>query len=96
MKILILGATGLVGRNALAQAFAQPTVTHVIAPTRKPLTTQAKLMNQVASKLEQLRLVPRDCRILSVGAAPPRPETGGWCRTLTFTPVTHSVVSTCM
>lgn len=38
MKVLILGATGLVGRNALAQILAQPAVTQVIAPTREPLT----------------------------------------------------------
>ena len=48
MKVLIIGATGLVGRNALAQALAQPAVTEVIAPTRKPLTKQDKLMNPVA------------------------------------------------
>jgi uncharacterized protein YbjT (DUF2867 family) len=54
MKVLILGATGLVGRNALAQALAQPAVTQVIAPTRKPLTKQDKLMNPVAPKLELL------------------------------------------
>jgi uncharacterized protein YbjT (DUF2867 family) len=54
MKILILGATGLVGRNALAQALAQPAVTEVIAPTRKALTKQDKLMNPVAPKLELL------------------------------------------
>src|SRR5580692_5636732 len=54
MRFLLLGATGLVGRNALAQALAQPAVTEVIAPTRKPLTKQDKLMNPVASKLELL------------------------------------------
>jgi uncharacterized protein YbjT (DUF2867 family) len=54
MKVLILGATGLVGRNALAQALAHPTVTQVIAPTRRPLTRQDKLMNPVAPKLELL------------------------------------------
>ena len=54
MKVLILGATGLVGRNALAQTLAQPAVTQVIAPTRKPLTKQDKLMNPVAPKLELL------------------------------------------
>ena len=42
------------GRNALAQALAQPAVTEVIAPTRKPLTKQDKLINPVASKLELL------------------------------------------
>jgi uncharacterized protein YbjT (DUF2867 family) len=42
MKVLILGATGLVGRNALAQILAQPAVTQVIAPTREPLTQADK------------------------------------------------------
>jgi uncharacterized protein YbjT (DUF2867 family) len=54
MKVLILGATGLVGRNALAQALGRPAVTQVMAPTRKPLPPQNKLLNPVASKLEQL------------------------------------------
>jgi uncharacterized protein YbjT (DUF2867 family) len=54
MKVLILGATGLVGRSALAQALALPAVTQVIAPTRKPLPKQDKLMNPVAPKLELL------------------------------------------
>jgi uncharacterized protein YbjT (DUF2867 family) len=56
MKVLILGATGLVGRNALAQVLAQQVVTQVIAPTRRPLPKQNKLMNPVAPKLEQLLL----------------------------------------
>jgi uncharacterized protein YbjT (DUF2867 family) len=54
MKILILGATGLVGGHALAQALAQPAVTQVIAPTRKPLTKHDKLMNPMAPRLELL------------------------------------------
>ena len=54
MRVLILGATGLVGRNALAQALGRSVVTQVIAPTRKPLTKQDKLMNPVAPKLELL------------------------------------------
>jgi len=54
MKVLILGATGLVGRTALAQILAQPAVTQVIAPTRKPLPKQDKLINPVAPKLELL------------------------------------------
>ena|ERR1700723_3776277 len=54
MRALILGATGLVGRNALAQALAQPAITHVIAPTRKPLTKHDKLTNPVATNLELL------------------------------------------
>jgi len=54
MKVLILGATGLVGRNALARALAKPAITHVIAPTRKPLTKHEKLTNPVATDLELL------------------------------------------
>jgi uncharacterized protein YbjT (DUF2867 family) len=54
MKVLILGATGLVGRNALAQALAQQAITQVIAPTRKPLTRHDKLTNPVAPNLELL------------------------------------------
>ena len=54
MRVLILGATGLVGRNALAQALARPAITQVIAPTRKPLTKHDKLTNPVAEDLELL------------------------------------------
>lgn len=54
MKVLILGATGLVGRNALAQVLARQTVTQVIAPTRKPLPKRDRLMNPMAPKSEQL------------------------------------------
>jgi uncharacterized protein YbjT (DUF2867 family) len=54
MNVLILGATGLVGRNALEQVLAQQAVTQVVAPTRKPLPKQNRLMNPVAPKLEQL------------------------------------------
>lgn len=35
--LLILGSTGLVGRQALALALADPSVTRIVAPTRKPL-----------------------------------------------------------
>ena len=44
MKILLLGATGLVGSHVLQQALADERVTQVIAPTRQPLNIQhAKL-----------------------------------------------------
>ncbi len=52
MKILLLGATGFVGRNVLAQALANPAVAGVIAPTRRPLEPHAKLTNYVADRLE--------------------------------------------
>jgi uncharacterized protein YbjT (DUF2867 family) len=54
MKVLILGATGLVGRNALAQALAHPEITRIIAPTRRPLPGQDKLINPVGPDLKEL------------------------------------------
>jgi uncharacterized protein YbjT (DUF2867 family) len=54
MKVLILGASGLVGRNALEQTLAHPSVTEVVAPTRKPLPNRSKLTNPVAEQLELL------------------------------------------
>jgi uncharacterized protein YbjT (DUF2867 family) len=33
MKVLILGATGLVGQSTLVQAVTHPAITQVIAPT---------------------------------------------------------------
>jgi uncharacterized protein YbjT (DUF2867 family) len=52
MKVLILGATGLVGHSALVQAVTHPAIDQVIAPTRKPLPTNGKLMNPVSEQLE--------------------------------------------
>jgi len=52
MNLLLLGATGLVGRNALAQALANPAINRVIAPTRRPLESHAKLTNPVSDRLE--------------------------------------------
>jgi len=54
MNILLLGATGLVGRNVLEQALASPAVTRVIAPTRRPLQPHLKLTNPVSDRLEAL------------------------------------------
>jgi len=54
MKLLLLGATGLVGRNVLAQALAHPSITQVIAPTRKTLSERDKLINPVALHLHEL------------------------------------------
>lgn len=44
---MIAGATGLVGSHALRQALAHPQVGRVVAPTRRPLPTHAKLFNPV-------------------------------------------------
>ena len=54
MEILILGATGLVGKSALMQAVTHPAIAQVIAPTRKPLPPSSKLSNPVAERLELL------------------------------------------
>lgn len=45
MKLLLVGATGLVGRNVLALALADPRVGAVVAPTRRELTAHSKLRN---------------------------------------------------
>lgn len=45
--LLIAGATGLVGKQVLAQALADGAVTRVIAPTRRPIDAHAKLDNPV-------------------------------------------------
>lgn len=47
MKILVAGATGLVGQSVLQQALADPRVTRVIAPTRRPLPAHSRMLNPV-------------------------------------------------
>ena len=54
MKVLILGATGLVGQSTLVQAVAHPAIIQVIAPTRMALPPGNKLANPVAERLELL------------------------------------------
>ena len=43
--ILLVGATGLVGQSVLASALADPRVTRLVAPTRRPLAAYPKLTN---------------------------------------------------
>jgi uncharacterized protein YbjT (DUF2867 family) len=43
--LLILGATGLVGKQLLQQALANERITHIIAPTRRVLPEHLKLEN---------------------------------------------------
>lgn len=52
MKILLLGATGLVGKNVLAQALAHPEISGVVAPTRRPLAVHKKLVNPVSDHFQ--------------------------------------------
>ncbi|MBB3167463.1 NAD-dependent dehydratase [Simiduia aestuariiviva] len=47
MRVLILGATGAVGGQLLAESLARATITSVIAPTRRPLPPHPKLINPV-------------------------------------------------
>jgi uncharacterized protein YbjT (DUF2867 family) len=54
MNLLILGSSGLVGKNALQQALTHPYVTRVVAPTRKPLPADSKLINPLAEQLDTL------------------------------------------
>lgn len=47
MRLLIAGATGLVGKLVLQQALADPRVERVIALTRRPIAARDKLENVV-------------------------------------------------
>lgn len=44
MKLLLAGATGLVGGHVLAQALADPRIDAVVAPARRPLPAHPKLL----------------------------------------------------
>ena len=46
-KLLIAGATGLVGRHVLAQALAGDSFEVIVAPTRRPLPPHDRLLNPV-------------------------------------------------
>ena len=45
MKLLLVGASGLVGQQVLRQALAHPAVSRLIAPTRRPLAAASGLDN---------------------------------------------------
>lgn len=44
-QLMLVGATGLVGREVLQQALADPAVVRVVAPTRRSLVPHPKLLN---------------------------------------------------
>ena len=54
MKLLLLGATGLVGSRTLQLALSNDVFSEVIAPTRKALALRDRLVNPVTSRLEEL------------------------------------------
>lgn len=43
MKVIVAGATGLVGREIIRQCLSEEKITSVIALSRKPLTTEKDL-----------------------------------------------------
>lgn len=47
MKLMLVGASGLVGQRVLQQALASPAVNRVIAPTRKALAPASRLDNPI-------------------------------------------------
>lgn len=49
IRLLLLGATGLVGSHVLRQALVNPAVSAVIAPTRKPLAQQNSDLNKLVN-----------------------------------------------
>lgn len=51
-KVLLAGATGLVGAAALARLLADARVSRVVAPTRRPLPRHAKLLNPITTIAE--------------------------------------------
>src|SRR5271168_3357883 len=53
MKLLLLGATGLVGSRTLQLALSNDVFSEVIAPTRKPLARSDRLVNPVGPSLEE-------------------------------------------
>jgi uncharacterized protein YbjT (DUF2867 family) len=44
---LILGGTGMVGQQLIAQALCSEQIAHIVAPTRKPLVAHKKLSNPI-------------------------------------------------
>jgi len=48
-RILLAGATGMIGTTALRLLLADDRVTHIVAPTRRPLAPHPKLLNPIAS-----------------------------------------------
>ena len=63
-KLMLVGATGLVGGHVLQQALADPAVAQVVAPTRKSLVPHAKLLNP----LVDFERLPEDAEWWAVDA----------------------------
>lgn len=76
MRILVTGATGLVGQGVLRECLLDPAVTHVVALGRRPTgQSHDKLENVVVDDFSQLnpvesRLQPLDACFYCAGAPP--------------------------
>jgi uncharacterized protein YbjT (DUF2867 family) len=70
MQLLLVGASGLVGRSVLAQALADSRIQRVVAPTRRPLAVpagaRAATLDNPVVDFERL---PSDPRMWTVDAA---------------------------
>ncbi len=66
MKVLVLGATGLVGAATLQRAIEDTRIEQVIAPTRRSLPGRAKLVNPVAPILDSLLQQAADWKVDAV------------------------------
>lgn len=53
-RALLVGATGLVGRELLQLLQSDPQITAIVAPTRTPLPPHGKLTNPVGDALFEL------------------------------------------
>lgn len=66
MRLLLLGATGLVGSSTLTLAIANPAISEVVAATRRPLAPRGKLVNPVNQRLETLASLVKDWSVDAV------------------------------
>lgn len=79
-KLLLAGATGLIGSAVLRQLLDDPRIARVVAPTRRPLTPHDKLLNPVTT----IETLPADadwwdvdsaiCALGTTRAQTPSPE----------------------
>jgi uncharacterized protein YbjT (DUF2867 family) len=65
-ELLIVGSTGLVGRAALRRALADPRITRVVAPTRRPLP--APMPPKLENPIVDFEELPADARWWEVDA----------------------------
>jgi uncharacterized protein YbjT (DUF2867 family) len=69
-RLLIAGATGLVGRHALALALEDPRVTRIVAPTRRALPPHPKLQDsRIENPQVDFDALPADAAWWAVDAA---------------------------